>query len=56
MDVGQRVVVSIPSTKAEVEATNSRITVVHQYNFLVMGPELDAIFSDRLLRANGARI
>lgn len=43
MDVRQGMVVGIPSSEAQVQATNSSKVVVDNNDLFVVGPELDAV-------------
>ena len=41
--VGKGVILCVPAAKTDVETANARAMVVHNYNFLVVRPELDII-------------
>lgn len=43
MNVSQRMVMSIPSPEAEIQATDSRKMIVNNDDLFVMGPELNAV-------------
>ena len=36
----------VPSAKAEIEASNARVVVVDDHDLLMMGPELNIIYTD----------
>jgi hypothetical protein len=43
VNISQRVVVSIPSPEAKIQATDSRKVIVNNDDLLVVGPELNAV-------------
>lgn len=43
MNIGERVVVGVPATEAEVKTADAGAVLVHHDNFLVMRPELDIV-------------
>jgi hypothetical protein len=51
VDISKGMGVRVPTAKAQIEATNSRPFVVNDDDFLVVGPELNAICSTLLNEA-----